>query len=143
MTKYIVEIEIDEELLKQDIEDYENLTMEDILKSCITNAAIKIEEVKYKSEEFYVEFKWYTSDVHAIVKRFNPELNSYISEEDAIKVLEACSISHSAEIGMNWDTIDFHVESLIQSGEIVLKSKSELELLVERTKEFKKRQAEF
>lgn len=84
----------------------------------------------------YVDFRWYTHDVHCAFHEYlDYSEKAYLTEKDAMKVLESCHRHHNAEAGMNWDAIRYQIEVLLEAKEISIQHKTELTTLIENTHE--------
>lgn len=55
-------------------------------------------------EDYFISIKWYSSDVWHRCK--------LLTASECVNVLERAYAKHDASVGMNWDVIDFWIESL-------------------------------
>ncbi len=55
---------------------------------------------------------WHVDDVHQQAEQDGVE----ITEEQAIKVLQALSVDHDATIGTNWDVISCQIENVLRES---------------------------
>jgi hypothetical protein len=55
-----------------------------------------------------IEIRWSTEDVLGKAEEMDIEL----TEEQADVILDNIERSHDASVGINWDVIEYHIESL-------------------------------
>ena len=55
-----------------------------------------------------IEIRWSTEDVLGKAEEMDVEL----TEEQADVILDNIERSHDASVGINWDVIEYHIESL-------------------------------
>lgn len=55
-----------------------------------------------------IEIRWSTEDVLGKAEEMDIEL----TEEQADAILDNIERSHDASVGINWDVIEYHIESL-------------------------------
>ena len=65
----------------------------------------------------FIAIKWYIEDVQHIAQE---KFNKTISDEDALIVLHYIDKKHDANIGINWDVIQFAIEDLQEHQTITL-----------------------
>ncbi len=59
-----------------------------------------------------IEIKWSTEDVLAVAETLDIEL----TETQADKILDNLLHYHDANVGINWDVINFHIEDFIEKN---------------------------
>ena len=63
------------------------------------------------SEDF-ISLRWYVTDVQA--------LDSSLTDNDAREILARVKISHDADVGVNWEVIQFHIDDYKEQYAIFL-----------------------
>ena len=56
----------------------------------------------------YIDIRWHIEDVKS--------RDEDLTDDQCMKVLEYIKLNHDAEIGVNWDVIDFAIQVVIYGG---------------------------
>lgn len=78
---------------------------------------ITLTDKKGKSEEDFIAMEWHVEDVQGVAK---DQFGKTVSIEDARRVLQTVKKRFDANIGINWEVLEYHIKDLSDKGKITL-----------------------